>query len=274
MSWRRLRAGAGWVIGKDVYDPDTHELLGKPQLATPHPDGGWVVIIMPPGSTVPVHIRLYNVLIEEDELQTGEPEPKVDEDTVPLPIVDDDGHGYRIRSSHRRQQRQEEAEQAGAGWVVREEGVSGDEEALPPADAADPDPDDRPAGSHVDPTAELHPRGRPLGRKKQDRYEDGPEQQGHMSNTTGGATMASVAEVKAAIDGANNTAEEAAGIFRAAIEKLGEAQQLMALATESSGRDEVAAANSALAHAAEQGEEAIRAIQNAKEQSEQYAANL
>ena len=86
--------------------------------------------------------------------------------------------------------------------------------------------------------------------------------------------MASVAEVKAAIDAAVAKSEEAMAAARAAIEQLAEAQQLMAAAVDGSGHDSTQQAGHAYQHAKQQFEEGIQAIVGGNEAAAQYGAGL
>jgi uncharacterized protein YukE len=86
--------------------------------------------------------------------------------------------------------------------------------------------------------------------------------------------MASVAEVKAAIDAAVQHVEEGQQAVRAAGERLGVAQQSLAAAVDGSGHDAVGAAHAALSQAATELDECLAATINAVEQAQAYAAAL
>jgi uncharacterized protein YukE len=86
--------------------------------------------------------------------------------------------------------------------------------------------------------------------------------------------MASVAEVKAAIDAAVQHVEEGQLAVRAAGERLGVAQQSLAAAVDGSGHDAVGAAHAALSQAATELDECLAATINAVEQAQAYAAAL
>ncbi|MDQ7905600.1 hypothetical protein RB614_13850 [Phytohabitans sp. ZYX-F-186] len=86
--------------------------------------------------------------------------------------------------------------------------------------------------------------------------------------------MASVAEVKAAIDAAMQHVQEGQEAVRAANEKLGEAQLSLAAAVEGSGHESVTSAQAALAQAATELDDCLTATLGAMEQAQQYAAAL
>lgn len=86
--------------------------------------------------------------------------------------------------------------------------------------------------------------------------------------------MASVAEVKAAIEAAVQQINEGQGAVHAAHERLGEAQQSLAAAVEGSGHEAVALAQAALTQATTELEECLAATQSAVEQAQSYAATL
>ena len=86
--------------------------------------------------------------------------------------------------------------------------------------------------------------------------------------------MASVAEVKAAIDAAMLHVQESQDAVRAATEKLGEAQLSLALAVEGSGHDSVGSAQAALAQAASELDECLCATLTAVDQAQTYVAGL
>lgn len=86
--------------------------------------------------------------------------------------------------------------------------------------------------------------------------------------------MASVAELKAAIDAAIQQVTEGQAALRAASERLTEAQQSLAAALEGSGHEAVAAAHAALGQAAGDLEDCLTATLSAVEQAQTYAATL
>ncbi|MBV1848829.1 hypothetical protein QEZ54_01615 [Catellatospora sp. KI3] len=86
--------------------------------------------------------------------------------------------------------------------------------------------------------------------------------------------MASVAEVKAAIDAAMLHVQEGQDAVRSANDRLGEAQLSLATAVEGSGHEAVTAAQAALAQAATELEECLTATLRAVEQAESYVATL
>jgi ABC-type transporter Mla subunit MlaD len=86
--------------------------------------------------------------------------------------------------------------------------------------------------------------------------------------------MASVGEVKAVIDAANATANEAVAAARVAVDKLNEAQQQLAAALEGGHHDSINTAIRALQHASQQFEEGIQAVAGSAEASQQYGAGL
>jgi uncharacterized protein YukE len=86
--------------------------------------------------------------------------------------------------------------------------------------------------------------------------------------------LASVAELKAAIDAAIQQVTEGQIALRAAGEKLAEAQQSLAAALEGSGHEAVSAAHAALNQAAMDLEECLTATLAAVEQAQTYVATL
>jgi exonuclease VII small subunit len=86
--------------------------------------------------------------------------------------------------------------------------------------------------------------------------------------------MASVAEVKAAIDTAVRHVEEGQQAVRAAGEKLSDAQQSLAAAVDGSGHDAVGAAHAALQQASTELDDCLTATLHAVEQVQSYAAAL
>jgi hypothetical protein len=180
--------------------------------------------------------------------------------------------------SEHRQKLRERGDREGAQDQAREEGVSGEEEALPSKDTPDPPPDVlRPSGPVLNegehPTdVTVHPRGREFGRKSNPQDDAAPS--GGTSTTTGGSTMASVAEVKAAIEGANEKAFEGVAAARAAVDTLGEAQQSYLAALAGSGHPDISSAHASVNHAIDLLEQAVQAVMAATEQAGGYAANL
>jgi len=86
--------------------------------------------------------------------------------------------------------------------------------------------------------------------------------------------VASVAEVKAAIDAAMQHVQESQDAVLAANSKLGDAQFSLAAAVEGSGHESVAAARAALAQAAIELEDCLTASLGAMQRAQQYAAAL
>jgi hypothetical protein len=86
--------------------------------------------------------------------------------------------------------------------------------------------------------------------------------------------VASVAEVKSAIDAAIQQVSEGQAAVHAASEKLTEAQQSLAVALEGSAHDAVSTAHASLSQAALELDECLAATQAAVEQARQYSAAL
>lgn len=86
--------------------------------------------------------------------------------------------------------------------------------------------------------------------------------------------MASVAEVKAAVDAALQQVTEGQQAIQAAREKIGEAQQSLAAALDGSGNDQVGAAHASLSQADQSLEDCMGATLLAVEQAENYKAIL
>jgi ABC-type transporter Mla subunit MlaD len=86
--------------------------------------------------------------------------------------------------------------------------------------------------------------------------------------------VASVAEVKAAIDAALSHVQDGQAAVRAASDRLSEAQQTLAVAVEGSGHDCVSGARAALSQAAAELDDALSATHQAVEQAQSYAAAL
>lgn len=86
--------------------------------------------------------------------------------------------------------------------------------------------------------------------------------------------MASVAELKAAIDVALQQIGDGQAAVQAASEKLSEAQQTLAGALEGSGHETVEAAQASLSQASQELEECLAATLTAVEQAELYVSTL
>ena len=86
--------------------------------------------------------------------------------------------------------------------------------------------------------------------------------------------MASVAEVRAAVDAALQQVTEGQAAIQAAREKLGEAQQRLAAALDGSGNDAVSSAHASLSQADQSLEECLGATSLAVEQAQTYTATL
>jgi len=86
--------------------------------------------------------------------------------------------------------------------------------------------------------------------------------------------MASVAEVKAAIETALLHVEDGQGAVRAASDRLDEARQSLALVVDGSAHDAVHAAQAALAQASTELQDCLHATLNAVESARGYAATL
>nr|WP_296077344.1 hypothetical protein [uncultured Actinoplanes sp.] len=86
--------------------------------------------------------------------------------------------------------------------------------------------------------------------------------------------MASVAEVKAAVDAALQQVTEGQAAINAAREKLGEAQQSLAAAFDGSANDSVGAAHASLTQADQALEDCLGATLLAVEQAQTYTAML
>lgn len=281
--FERRSAGDPGIIGKKVYHVDNQTLIGVPQLKAPHPDGGWMVIVRVPDRDNPVHLHLHEVLVEvvphldafeEDAESSPEGLDHRDKTLIPLDTPD-------------RQKLRERATAEGAEDMIREPGVAGDEEPELPheGNGVDYSKIPRPTGPIVDPvTGEtrpsdegtMYPAGDGLGRGR-DKGNRGDEQEGsHREGpvTGGGTSMASVGEVKAAIDAANHQVTEAQAMLRAAIEKLSEAGQSYALAFEGGGHDAAATAQNAVSHVRNELEENIQSLSAGIEAAGQYSAAL
>jgi uncharacterized protein YukE len=86
--------------------------------------------------------------------------------------------------------------------------------------------------------------------------------------------VASVAEVKAAIDAAMAQVQDGREAVRAANDRLGEARLSLAAAVEGSAHESVTAAQAALTRAAAELEDCLSATLGAMEQAQTYAAAL
>ncbi|WP_328476874.1 hypothetical protein OHA21_23060 [Actinoplanes sp. NBC_00393] len=86
--------------------------------------------------------------------------------------------------------------------------------------------------------------------------------------------MASVAELRAAVDAALEQVNEGQAAIKAAREKLGEAQQSLAAALDGSFNPEVEGAKAALSHADQQLDDCMGSTVQAIEQAQIYTANL
>jgi uncharacterized protein YukE len=86
--------------------------------------------------------------------------------------------------------------------------------------------------------------------------------------------VASVAELKSAIDAALQQISESQAAVQAAGEKLGEAQQTLAGALDGSGHDAVTAAQAALTQAAQELDDCLAATMVAVEQAQLYLSTL
>ncbi len=86
--------------------------------------------------------------------------------------------------------------------------------------------------------------------------------------------MASVAEVKAAIDSAITHVQDSEAAVRAASAQLGEAQQRLAAAVDGSGHDSVGVAQAALSQATGELDDCLTATAQAVEHAQAYAATL
>jgi hypothetical protein len=86
--------------------------------------------------------------------------------------------------------------------------------------------------------------------------------------------VASVAEVKAAIDAALLHVQDGQLAVRTASDRLGEARQSLAVAVEGSGHGSVPAARAALNQAATGLDDALPATHQAVEQAQSYPAAL
>jgi uncharacterized protein YukE len=86
--------------------------------------------------------------------------------------------------------------------------------------------------------------------------------------------VASVAELKSAIDAALQQIGDGQAAVQAASEKLAEAQQTLAGALEGSGHATVGAAQASLSQANQELEECLAATLAAVEQAQQYVSTL
>jgi hypothetical protein len=97
---------------------------------------------------------------------------------------------------------------------------------------------------------------------------------GGTGGGAGGTSMASVAEVKAALDATTHAITEAQGLIQATTEKIGEAEGMALAAADGSGHDAVATGNAFLAQAKQDVEGALQTLQAAIESYGQYSAGL
>jgi predicted nucleic acid-binding Zn-ribbon protein len=86
--------------------------------------------------------------------------------------------------------------------------------------------------------------------------------------------VASVAELRAAVDAAVQQVNEGQAAIQAAREKLGEAQQSLAAALDGGAHDAVGTAHASLSQADQQLEECFSATQIAVEAAQNYTAML
>jgi ribosome-binding protein aMBF1 (putative translation factor) len=86
--------------------------------------------------------------------------------------------------------------------------------------------------------------------------------------------LASVAEVRAAVDAALQQVTQSQAAIQAARERLGEAQQSLAAALDGSANDGVGGVHAALSQADQQLEECLGATLLAVEQAQTYTATL
>jgi hypothetical protein len=86
--------------------------------------------------------------------------------------------------------------------------------------------------------------------------------------------VASVAEVKAAIDAALVHVQDGQAAVRVASDRLADARQTLAVAVEGSGHDAASAARAALTQGASELEDALSAMHQAVEQAQSYSAAL
>lgn len=272
------------IVGKRIYTVGSEQYIGVAVNNWRGHDGRCNITVDigdPEGR--PLFITASRVLVElprsRPTLDIGAPEPEPEPEPPPgpgdaPPLPPRTHTGYPVFSSPERERIFNAASLLGAEDQVRDEGSEG-ENVLPPLSEPDPPPNQlRPSGPVLDdkerPTdTYIHPRGKSFPRKK----EDGAPT-GGASTPTGGSTMASVAEVKAAIDAAVAKSEEAMAAARAAIEQLAEAQVLMAAAVEGSGHDSTQQAGNAYQHAKQQFEEGIQAVVGGNEAAVQYGAGL
>ncbi len=278
------------IIGRRIYSLDEHP-LGVATANYRTPKGACLIIVDVAGdpNISPVVIEAARVLVEAPR-QTPHLDG-VEDEAPPLPPWDPNDpppqgsmegldlrgkSGWTIYSSPERERAANRVFEE-AGLAAREEGVAEGENALPLENEPDPPPNQlRPTGPVLDeegrPTdTSIHPRGKPFGRKWEDPDATPPT---GMPVIQGGSTMASVGEVKAAIDAAMQTADEAAASVRVGIEKLNEAQQQLGVALEGGHHDAVTTAIQALAHANQQFEEGIQAIMGSKEAAQGYGGAL
>lgn len=273
--FERRRVNDGTIVGRRVYHVDTEDYLGVAQQGHHDVNGGWLLTMF---DNQVVHYFLDEVLVERPR-----PKPELDLEAPPVKAPPEGTDGIHVYAPGR-QERFEAALREGAEIMDREPGVADDEEALPLLGEPVEYPNPRPAGRVFDSEdghdteVDVVPAGREMERKwdgvPRARKDDPDTPTGGVSLMEGNFSVASVAEVKAAIDAAFFQADEASGMLRGAIDKLNETHSSLAVATEQSGHDSVSGAQRALLQAVTHVEEALQAIEASKEQGQGYSANL
>lgn len=263
--FERRSAGDGFVIGKKIYRVDTQEYIGVAQAHWR--DSGRSVLAVNVGAEGPAFFQLDEVLIEAPRTT---PHIEVSDDELPTRDV-----SLHPADSPEWQRRRERASRAGAQDQVREPGIS-DVDAEPelPRHQDGVDYSKIPRPKKKEDGTDVYPAGGPVGRGRDVGQEEENDAPSGASPTQGGSTMASVGEVKAAIDAASHGAGEAQAMARAVIEKVNEVSQQYAAALEGGGHDSIAQAQNALQHSVQQFEEGIQAIAGAIEIAGQYGAGL
>lgn len=265
-NFERRSAADGYIIGRRIYEVGSEKYLGIAQAYWRDNNRSMLAILV--NDPNPVFIQIDEVLIEVPQteaprLNTEDPAPELDQrNTSLIPL-----------GSQERRKRRERASAEGAEDQVREPGVGEDVEPELPHDHDGVDYGAIPRPAIITKDTEIRPAGTPLGRGRDTGKEDNGAPSGGMP-TTGGTTMASVGEVKTAIDAANLKANEAQAMARGAIEKIDEATQQYAVALDGSGHDSVGQAHNAMAHAKQQIEESIQAIAAGIEAAGQYGMGL
>jgi uncharacterized protein YukE len=258
-------AGDGLIIGRRIYTMD-EEYLGVARTHWRDNDGHWIIAI-DVGDDNPAFIKTDEVKIEVRR-------------SVPALDVTDDELDARDWSLHpvdspNRQRLRERAGWEGARDMTREPGVSEDEAepGLPQhEDGVDYGAIPRPTTQDDD--AVVYPAGSPLGRGRDTGKKDTSGSPTGGAPTAGGGQMASVGEVKAAIDAANGKVGEAQGNVAHTKETLAEAAQMYMVALDGSGHDSVSQAQASLNNANELLDQALQAMNAAIEQAGQYGASL